>query len=158
SAGALETLWNDLGSNDAPRAYRAVQALARVPEQALPLLEGRLSKAAPAATPARIDQLIADLDHDDFTARENASRELEQLGRAAEAALRAAAAGTSSAEVRRRAEALLERLKAGPTSPDALRGPRAVEVLGLVNNAEARKLLEALAQGAPAAPLTAEAK
>jgi hypothetical protein len=154
----LDKLWGDLGGDDAARAYLAVQALARAPEQAIPFFQTHLQKAAASDTTTRIDKLIAELDDDEFTVRESASKELEKLGRSAEKALRQIAAKTSSPEVRRRAEELLEKMKDGPASPDALRGPRAVEVLGLVGDAEARKLLETLAQGAPEAALTQEAK
>jgi RNA polymerase sigma factor (sigma-70 family) len=70
------------------------------------------AEAAPA-DPERLARLLADLDSTSFAAREEATRELERLGEAAETALRESLKGRPSAEVRKRAEVLLARL-AGP--------------------------------------------
>jgi WD40 repeat protein len=67
----------------------------------------------PKADSARLARLIADLDSAEFTKREEATRELERLGEAAEAALQAALRGQPSPEVRKRAEAVLAKV-AGP--------------------------------------------
>src|SRR5262249_14569927 len=67
----LETLWAALTGEDAARAYRALWGLAVVPKQAVPLLETRLRVAAVHKT-QEIARLIADLDSDDFAAREKA--------------------------------------------------------------------------------------
>jgi hypothetical protein len=53
---------------------------------------------------------------------------------------------------------VLEKMRSGGASPDALRAPRAMEVLEQAGTAEARKLLETLAHGAPEALLTREAQ
>src|SRR5205823_2859493 len=47
--GDVEGLWADLGGDDAAKAYRAVVRLAAAPDLALPLLEQRLPRGAPAA-------------------------------------------------------------------------------------------------------------
>jgi hypothetical protein len=107
---------------------------------------------------ARVARLIADLDADEFTVREKASTELARIGTAAEGALRKAAANPSSAEVRRRANALLTKLKDDETSPETLVAVRTVEVLEHVATPEARQLLRKLASGPPEARLTHEAK
>ncbi len=85
---------------------------------AAPALLLALAAARPAegppggATAERIARLIAELDHDDFAVREQASAALRQIGPPAEAALRKALAESPSAEVRRRARALLRDLVA----------------------------------------------
>src|SRR5262249_32213803 len=142
----------------AARAYQAVWALASAPEQAVPLFRERLQKVPATDQGQRIARLIADLDSDEFAVREGATRELQELGRAAEQPLRQALTKGLSLEARRRVEQVLDKLKAEAASPDALRAPRAVEVLELIGTPEARKVLEEWAGGAPEAVLTQEAK
>jgi proline dehydrogenase len=63
-------------------------------------------------------------------------------------------------EARRRIKALLERLRTERfnPSPERLRVVRVVEVLERIGDAESRRILSALARGAPEAQLTTEAK
>jgi WD40 repeat protein len=151
----VEGLWADLGG-DAGGAGRAVWKLAAAPRQAVPLLRRKLRPAA--ADEARVTRLIADLDSDRFPVREQAAQELEQIGDIAEPALRKALASPPSAEVRRRAGQLLEKLGGPVTAPGALRELRAVEVLEHIGTPAAREVLESLARGAPGARLTREAR
>jgi RNA polymerase sigma factor (sigma-70 family) len=152
----LEALWADLAGDDAGRAYRAVQELAAAPKQAVPFLKARLRPAA--AEPKQIAALLADLDSDDFDVREKATTDLEKLGDLAEPALRKALEGRPSPEVRRRAEALLKKLRKESPGPERLRELRAMEALEQVGGTEARQLLRRLAEGAPEARLTREAR
>jgi hypothetical protein len=153
AGGELDDLWADLGDDDAARAYRAMGSLARVPAQALPLLEKHL-RPVPPADAKLLASALRDLDAEAFAVRERAARDLEQMGEVAEAALRAVLAGQPSAEVRRRVQQLLEKLE----GPEVLRRDRALEVLEQFGTPEARRLLAALAKGAPEARLTQEAK
>jgi WD40 repeat protein len=155
SAADLEALWTDLAGSDAARAGQAIWRLTAAPEQTVPFFKQRLQPVQPADA-RRLATLPGDLDSDQFAVRDKATRELEQLGDAAEPALRRALAGRPSPEARRRMEQMLEKL-ASP-SGDRLRALRAVEVLERQATAEARQLLDKLAQGIPAAPLTREAK
>jgi RNA polymerase sigma factor (sigma-70 family) len=154
-AGPPERLWEDLAA-DAARADRAMRRLAATPEQALPLLRERLRPVAPPEA-QRVRRLIADLNSERFAVRDQAARELEQLGEATEPALRQALAGHPSLEVRRRIEGLLGKWSGAVPAPERLRVLRAVEVLERVGSAEARRVLEALAGGAEGARLTREA-
>ncbi len=155
SAEQLEGLWADLAKPDAVKAFAAVDALAAQPGLSLPLLCQRLK---PATVPAdRIRRLISDLDSDQFTRREAATKELRALGELAEPGLRKALAKPSSLEVRRRIEQLLP-IPPRELSSEELRGLRALRVLTQADTPEARRVLESLAQGAPEARLTQEAK
>ncbi len=151
----LETWWRDL-AGDAPRAHRAIWSLAGVPSQALPLLRDRLRPAV--ALPAdELQRLVQDLDSPRFPGREEASRRLTEFGEQAETTLRRALADKPSTEARRR----LERILAGPRlvpSPDLLRSIRAIQILEAIGDDPARRLLGKLADGAPASPLTREAR
>ncbi len=153
-ADELPALWADLGG-DAARACRAVVALVTVPDLAVPLLTQKVRPVTPPE-PERLARLVADLDSDDFGVRQRATRDLEGMGELAEPALKAALAKGPSAELRRRAERLLERLAEPP--PDQWAALRAVEVLERIGTPEARRLLKELASAAPGARLTREAR
>jgi hypothetical protein len=152
----VDRLWADLADADAGKAFAAMKVLRANGTRAVSLLKERL-RLAPAHDAKKLARLIADLDRDDATARESATKELSELGELAEPALVAALSDKPSAEKRRRVEGLLQRLDAS-NSPDLLRGVRAVEVLESLDTPEARQVLQALAQGAAEARLTREAK
>jgi hypothetical protein len=141
----LEALWGSLAGPDAAVAYRAIRALVAVPAQAVPFLGQRLKQVS-APDPKHLARLIADLDAEQFTMREKATRKLEGLGRLARPALKQALAGQLSLEVRRRIEALLQQLESSVLSPEELRGCRALEALEHIGTAEVRKVLEQLSR------------
>ena len=159
SPGEMEMAawWADLVSEDARRAYGSIQALLAVPRQAVPFLKERLR---PIAMPdaKRIAQLIADLDNERFAVRERATQELGELGELAEPALQKALEGRPSLELRRRVEGLMANLRRLVPSPGTRQSMRAIEVLEHIGTPEARDVLKALAQGAPEARQTQEAK
>ncbi|OAI50296.1 hypothetical protein AYO44_05780 [Planctomycetaceae bacterium SCGC AG-212-F19] len=157
-AGELAQAWTALSSDDAAAAFTAQARLAADPRRAVAYLGQRVQPAIPAH-PARLQRLIADLENPEFAVREKASEELEQLGEQAEPTLRRVLDGAPALEVQQRVDRLWQRLQRWPrTDGDALRALRALEVLENVATAEARRGLEALARGAPAARLTREAK
>jgi RNA polymerase sigma factor (sigma-70 family) len=149
-------LWADLASGDAAAGGRALGKLVGAREQGLAFLSERL-RPAPRATPERLARVVADLDSESFAVRRRAARELEELGEVAEPALRRALASGPSAEVRRRAEGLLQKLPLTASS-ERLRQYRAIEVLEALATPDARRLLETLQTGAPEALLTREAR
>lgn len=140
----LESLWCDLGG-EARKAYRAFAPLITAPSQTVAFFQDKLR---PAAEDKRIAQFLADLESDSFTAREEATRELKRLYARAEPVLRKALESKPSLEMRRRIEEIL--IEPKWTSPPSLRTLRAIAVLERIGTAEARRLLEKLADGAPA--------
>jgi WD40 repeat protein len=150
-----ERLWKELAGPTSPRTHRAVWTLAQTSEQGVPFVRERL-RPAPVPDPQRVVRLLADLDNEQFSVREKASRELGELRTSVEPALRKVLAGKPSLEVRRQVERLLESLS--EWSPEELRALRAVEALEHSGTREASALLEVLATGVPAARLTREAK
>jgi hypothetical protein len=158
-AEELAGLWQDLAAEDATRAHRAIWKLVAAKGRAEPFLKGVL-KPDSGAEEKRLAELIAKLDADDFVQREAASRELEKIGAPAREALRKALAGTTSAELRKRAEALLETIRPGTARPAAelIQSLRALEVLEHLDTPEAKALVETLARGVGDAELTREAK
>jgi hypothetical protein len=155
----LQQLWADLGAKDPVKVDRALTGLVAQSARAVPFVRQRLRAVAPP-DPRRLDGWLADLDSEEFEVRERASLELGRQGEVIEADLKRVLRGRISAEVRRRVESLLEAVKAERLSPPAewLRAARAVEVLERVGDCAARRLLTALAGGAPEAQLTIEAK
>lgn len=157
SAAEFDTGWADLAGGDAARAYQAMRRLTA--GQAVAELGKRLNPV-PVANEKRLAALIADLDSEQFAARDRATKELEKLGEQAVAACRQALAGRPPAEARRRLERLLDAQEEAQRNPppERLRELRALEVLEMIGTPEARQVLERLAQGAAGARLTLEAK
>jgi WD40 repeat protein len=154
-AEALESLWSDLASNDAARAFAALRQLAACPDQAVTLIKEHVRPATPPDD-NRVARLIADLNSDRFERRRQAQAELDALGELAGPALRQALAQGPPLEVRQRLERLLARPAAAAPARQ-LRELRAVELLELIANPAARQVLEGLAGGAVTARLTRQA-
>src|SRR5581483_3437434 len=78
----MQALWMDLAADDSLRAYRAIQQLIQLPQQAVPLLGKHLRPAAPlsGAVEEHVRSLVADLARDRFAVRRNAAEELGKLG------------------------------------------------------------------------------
>jgi RNA polymerase sigma factor (sigma-70 family) len=156
----LKTRWDELASTDAETAYSALRSFTAAAGPAVDYMRMQL-RPIPVPDPKRVARLIADLDHDAFARREMAAKELEKLGEAIESSLRSALVDAKSVEMRRRLEALLAKLSdLERQTPSAayLQMLRAVEVLERIGTQEAKDLLEKLAQSAPEARLTREAK
>jgi RNA polymerase sigma factor (sigma-70 family) len=149
----LDRLWADLAANDAATAYGAICTLRASPRQAVGLLERHL-KPAPAVDAKQVAHALRDLDSDQFAARERAVKELAQVAEGAEATLRQALNAMPSAEARRHLEQLLDQIEASAAG----RRQRALELLEQIDSAESRRLLKALAHGAPGARLTRAAQ
>jgi RNA polymerase sigma factor (sigma-70 family) len=152
----LEQGWADLASADARKAHAALWRMFAAPDRAVPFLAARLRPAAPVPAD-EIQKLLADLDSAQYERREAASRQLADFGEAAEPALEEALKPDPPVEKRRRVEQLLA-VPRVVRIPEQLRALRAVEALERIGNAEARRVLEAMAKGAPEARLTREAR
>jgi WD40 repeat protein len=152
-----ESLWSALADADAGRADETIRELAHRPQASVAFLRDRLRPAA-GADPVRLRELIATLGSGRFADRDRATRALEQIGEPAGPALAAALARAPSLEARRRLEKLLGYIQAPTPPPPRLRELRAVEILEHIGTPEARRLLDALAGGAPEARLTREAR
>lgn len=148
TADELKALWADLASQDAEQAYQATCGLMAVPKQSVPFLDEQVRSSAAADRP-RVQKLIADLDSDQFQAREGATKELKGLGEMALPALEKALTAGPSQETRRRLEDLLAERGGQIRSPEALRTVRAVEAMEHVGTAPVREFLEGLSKDLP---------
>ncbi len=101
-------------------------------------------------------RLIADMDSGEFAVRDRAVMDLERIGDPVLPALRTALAGKAPLEMRRRVEQLVDKLER--ITSEQVRAIRAIEALEYAATPQARRLLEVLAQGAPGARQTQEAK
>jgi hypothetical protein len=153
----LQDLWAGLRDADAEKAHRAVAKLGAAPEQAVPFLGERL-RPVPPVGPARLAELLANLDSDDFALRERGTRELKRLAELAEEAVRKALQAQPSPEMRRRLEDIVANLESPLPPPERLQTLRALEVLEQIGTPAARQVLERLSRGAPQAWLTREAE
>jgi WD40 repeat protein len=151
----LEQRWRDLANTDGKRAVQALWDLVADPEQAVPLLRQRI-KPAPAADAKRVEQLIRDLDSEDFETRTKATEELEKLVESVEPVLRKKLADKPSLEVRQRIKQVLSKLE--PSSPERLRELRAIQVLEYAGTAKTKACLRTWAKDAAFTRLTREAE
>jgi WD40 repeat protein len=152
---AERTAWWDALSGDAQDAYRVIGQMVEAPEHAVALLKERVSPIR-IAEPDAVAKRITQLDSDNFAEREEAHQALEKLGEGAEHLLVKALQGNVSAEARRRLQELLRQCEG--TSTFGMRQHRAVAALEWIGTPSARALLVALADGAPRARLTLEAR
>jgi HEAT repeat protein len=149
SAADLDQLWTDL-TGDSTTAYRALWRLALAPKQSLPMLKLRLQSKDPADAD-KVAKLVTDLDSKNYAVRQKAANALDDIGEAAEPALRKTLGGNIPLEVRQRIEQMLEK-----RDKEVIRKLRAIETLEHIGTAEARQVLQDLAKCAPN-PKVAEA-
>ena len=157
SSHQLEDLWTDLATDNGEKAYQAVWTLVGAAETSVSFLEPRLRPVA-AVPSQKIERMIADLDSDNFEARTQAARDLAELGELAEPVCRKALEKQPSLEVQHALERLMTVWVKQVLSPSQLRVLRAIEVLEQVGSPAAQQVLKTLAEGAPGARLTQEAK
>jgi hypothetical protein len=105
-----------------------------------------------------LTRLIADLDNARFATRQDAAKQLEQLGELAVPALKQTLAAQPGLDTRRRIEGILDKLEGWDRSPERMRFRRAMQLLEGMATPEAARILEAIAGGAPESRLTQEAK
>lgn len=133
-------LWERLANPDAREGQRAVQDLAKSSEQSIELLERRLCGAF-RPDMARIAQFVRELDDDNFRVRKAARPKLESYGKWVDTELIFAAQQRDlSVETR----IAIHELSLRPIAPDELRLLRGVQVLELIGNKEAIRVLRKL--------------
>lgn len=152
---ALESLWNELASDQAGKAHQALWQLVDGAQDALPFLKSKM-KPRDRVDAAAVQKWIADLDSEKYPVRQEAARQLQKCGGQVRAILEAALHGTLSLETRRRLQDTLNSLDL----PDleSLRTIRGIMVLERIGSFEARGILETLARGAAGDHTTEEAR
>jgi WD40 repeat protein len=153
----LESWWKVLAADDAARAFAALADFVAAPKQAVAWIEKKVKPAA-AVDGKRVQDLIAQMDDNQYKVRDKASSELFKLGEQIVPDLDNALNGKPSPEARKRLEELRAKLTGWMLHGERLRAYRAVEILERIGTPEARQLLQALANGAPGALLTTSAQ
>jgi WD40 repeat protein len=151
----LTKLWCDLAGEDAANAHQAIWALVLGKDQSVSFLDQHLV-AVPPPDKDKIKQLIADLDNNRFTIREEAVKALRDMEELAHPALKKAMEDKPSPQVRQLLQQLLDsRLYQNPKN---LQAYRAIVVLEQIGTVKSTVLLEKLQIGCPEARLTQEAR
>jgi WD40 repeat protein len=154
----LAKLWDDLGSQDASKAWRAVHRLMDASDEGVAFLLERVKPVQPP-TDEESRQLLAELDSPSYRVRELAMKKVLDGGDAARPFVEAALKKMTGAELRKRLEDLWTNLPdKHPPRGDDLRRLRALHVLEQARTKEARKRIDEMAGGMPTARVTAEAK
>ncbi len=156
SDATLDSLWQDLASDDSARAWDAVAGLSERGNEAASFLTQRLFEWEPDDSFMR--PIIADLDADDCDLREGASRRLIELGRRTIPELKGALERSPSPEASARIHAILEQIERPGPPPDEARARRAVQALELVGTRAAQGLLDRLAREASIAHVADDAR
>jgi HEAT repeat protein len=149
---SAEATWNLLASDDARAAWFAIQDLAGNERENLGTLRQNLQKLIQSQAldvPLQIAELIRQLDHDEFDARERATAQLAKFGTLATTALREAFAKDPSPEAKQRIVGLLSGPSRPKPMPERMQLLRGIEVLERMGSAEARQALETIAKAAP---------
>lgn len=151
-----EACWGDLAASSPRTALTAAERLVAAPDAALPLLRRYLRPEI--LNWAWLKARLEALDSESFDKREAATAELEGVLDKIEEELRKAREQATSAEVRQRIDRLLGKSRPPVPPADTVRSLRALAVVERIGTAEARALLRSLADGAPSARLTQEAR
>jgi WD40 repeat protein len=157
AAGELEKWWQALADNDAAKAFAAMGQFASSPKEAVAWIKTQVQPATPLDL-KHTQELLKELDHEQFKVREKVTAELLKLGEQLVPLLDKALADNPTVESLRRLEDLRGKLTAFVMAGDRLRAFRAVEVLERIGTSESRQVLQALADGAPGAQLTTSAQ
>ena len=153
----LEQCWQILATNDGSKAFVAICDLTASPKEAVSWIKVNVKPAAAVET-KRIEDLIAQLDDNQFKVREKATAELYKIGEPIVPALVKVLEGNLTLETKRRLEEIRNRLTTKVLQGDRLRNYRAIEVLERIGTPEARQVLEELAARCAGTLLTTSAQ
>jgi WD40 repeat protein len=154
----LENSWQTLTSPNAAEAWTAIKALIAAPQATVALIADQVKCVAPPRNVKEIEGWMRELDDTQFKVREKAKSELTKLRELILPAIDRALAAGPTLEARNRLEALRREISQIPLEGDRLRAYRAVEILECIGSAEAKRVLESLAEGAPGALITISAR
>lgn len=153
----LAALWTEVSQDDATKAYRALAQLIAQGDGAVVFLKDRL-QPVPVIEAASIRTWIEELDSEVFAVRQKATVKLEKAGVFAESLLRKAQSGQVSPEFRRRLDLLLQKIERAAPATQEVHARRGLVALTRIGSPAARAAVARLAEGAPDARLTQQAR
>ena len=134
-------VWEDLGSTDPRRGYRAIGALVARPQQAIALIT---EKFRPELEATAIGRHFAGLRSTRFSARQKSLNKLRSLGRLIEPRVLQAIKDAKSVDEKRALERLVDQLRKAPVGEIELRFGRSLDILETIGSSAARQGLERL--------------
>lgn len=137
-------LWRDMTGSDPAKTLLAQWQLADTSGEAIAWFDEFLPAVKPVA-PERLRQFLDDLKSEQFTVREEASRQIRALGELAETALRRSIESGGSLDFTRRVRKLLDEL--APEAPRRQMVTRIIWSLEFHDTPEAARLLERWSRG-----------
>ncbi len=151
TAERFDKLWQDLASNEPNLGFHAASELFADMPTAVPLIQERIDEILQPSQSAKIQDLIADLDSDEFMVREQATEELIRFRDVAIDELNHALQETRSPEVKHRIKRILSTPEDKPRfSPlETARMVRVIDLLARDGGEESIALLQTLAKGFP---------
>jgi predicted transcriptional regulator len=156
----LKTAWNALRSDDTT-AHEAMRILAAHPRESLQIFLKHLTPEQirpKVPQQAEIKQWVHALDSGVFQTRDEATRQLENVGVLARPVLETFLKSGVSLETLRRGNLLLDKLKRVPAPAWELQRLRAIDVLEQVHSPEAMRILKNLADGLTESSVTQAAQ
>jgi RNA polymerase sigma factor (sigma-70 family) len=142
SAKDLASLWTELTNADFEKADAAWRKLGQAGDNAIPFLRAQIrASAVPAADMNRIEKLVAELNAEKFTTREQATKELTTAGELAIVPLRRILEKPPSEEARERASLVLKKLGEPVLTPERQRVLDAIDLLEQLRTDMATELL-----------------
>lgn len=159
TAADMATLWADLAHTDPTKADAAWLKFGAAGDNAVSFLKDRVKRiASPQVDRQKLEKLLADLDADQFVAREQASKQLLALGELAIAPLERLLENGHSLEAGRRAKLVLERLAQPVLTSDRLRVLEAIGLLEQVRSPGSLQLLQEIEREALIPQIRLEAR
>jgi hypothetical protein len=154
---ALDKLWVELGGDNELRLQLVRKAFRAAPKQAVEVLGKKVQPVARDLL-QRVEQHITNLDDDAFTKRDQAMKELQGLAHQFAPLLEARLKQVSAGETRNRLTFILKQMGEEKPPRSLVMELRALTLLEEIGSPEARDLVSRLADGAPQARLTVEAR
>jgi len=145
SEGDVARRWDLLRSADGERAFRSEWELAADPERVVEFLRRRLPNAA-SISPERAKSWIFELDSSEYSVREHASRNLLSNFDQVKDELTTTLRETTSAEIRKRIQRIIDSCDDIVSQPERLQELRAIEVLERIGTPNAVELLKKLSE------------
>jgi WD40 repeat protein len=149
--------WQALADNDGTKAFAAICALAAAPLESVAWIKEQIKPAEPIDV-KRTEDLIRQLDHNQYKVRQKASAELLEVGELAVPSIDEVLAGNPPLETQLRLQGLRKSMTSQVLRGARLQSYRAVEVLERIGTPQAREVLQSLAGGAAGALVTTQAQ